>query len=448
MTKLYKYQKAGVKRLKMFNGRALLADEMGLGKTLQVLTYLKLQPETLPAIVVCPATAKWVWKAEIRKHTKFKSGMIEGQKTRRIVRIPDIIIINYEILPYWKTLLRRIDYGILILDEVHYCKSWKAKRTRASISLGKKTEHIIAMSGTPLTNRPKELYTTLHLLLPNVFKTYVSYAFRYCGRRITPWGWDDNRATHLDELHNKLTKLCMIRRTKKQVLKDLPEKSRMVVALPLDRLKLYKSIELNFLDWLEGKSKTKAKKAKRAAALTKLVYLSRIAAILKFKSCKQWIDTLLEDTDDKVVVFAKHRKMINLLQDAYKRKCTVVDGRVKGQERQRRVDKFQNDKKTRLFIGQIKAAGTAITLTRASTVVFTELDWVPGHHLQAEDRVHRIGQNKRTFIYYLVAKETIEERLCKVLQRKFRVIQSVLDGESEEEDFNIFDELIKWYRRF
>ena len=155
MTKLYKYQKIGVRKLRGFKGRALLADEMGLGKTLQVLTYLKKKTEQRSVLVVCPATAKYVWKNEIKKHTRFSGRILSGRKTRTFKKKRDITIINYDIIHYWKDCLRREGFDVMILDECHYCKNWKAKRTKAISSLGKRIPHIIALSGTPLTNRPK-----------------------------------------------------------------------------------------------------------------------------------------------------------------------------------------------------------------------------------------------------------------------------------------------------
>ena len=292
MTRLYKYQKVGVKKIIRFRGRVLLADEMGLGKTLEALTYLRLRPRTLPALVVCPASAKYVWKGETKKHTKFSGKILSGRTPRRF-KPKDITIINYDVLFHWKKTLLKCGFKTLILDECQYIKSWKAKRTKAAISLGRKIPHILALSGTPITNRPKELYTTLHLIIPKQFPSFVPYAFRYCNRRMLPWGWDDTGASHLDELHKKLKKSCMIRRTKQQVLKELPDKRRMVLPLPITRPAEYKKAEKDFLGWLANKSVDKAVKAHKAIELVKLGYLKRLAADLKMKSVFLFLDTLL-----------------------------------------------------------------------------------------------------------------------------------------------------------
>jgi SWI/SNF-related matrix-associated actin-dependent regulator of chromatin subfamily A-like protein 1 len=443
MTQLYKYQKRGVKKILRFKGRALLGDEMGLGKTIQALTYIKKCPDdTLPALVVCPATAKWVWRAEIRKHTKLSCRILNGRQTKTYQKQRDVTIINYDVLCTWKSVLLKNKFNTIILDECHYIKTWKAKRTKAAVSLGKKIPHVIALSGTPLTNRPKELYTTLHLLLPKLFPSFVPYAFRYCGRRMTPWGWDDSRATHLDELHEILKKHCMIRRTKKQVLKELPEKTRTVIPLPIDRPYEYATAESDFLGWLDKNNVGKVKTAQKAESLVKLGYLKRLAADLKMRRVTEWIDDFLDETDEKLVVFAYHKKVIAQLKDRYKKRCVVVDGSSTQQQRQANVTEFQTGK-ARLFIGQIVAAGTAITLTAASHVMFAELDWVPGNHIQAEDRLHRIGQKNHVQVYYLIAKNTIEQDLCNVIQKKAKIITTILDGKVKGNDFDVFDQLMK-----
>ena len=446
MTKLYKYQKRGVKGIVRFNGRCLLADSMGLGKTIQALYYLKLRPEHLPALVVCPASAKYVWKSEIRKHTKFSGRILNGQTPCRF-KIRDITIINYDVLLYWKDTLKEMGFNTLILDECHAIKSYKAKRTKATISLGKRIPHIIALSGTPLTNRPKELYQTLHLIVPKLFPSFVPYAFRYCNRRMLPWGWDDNGASHLDELHDKLKKTCMIRRTKEQVLPELPPKRRMVVPLPIDRSAEYAEAENNFIEWLTKKDTKKAAKALLAERLVQLGYLKRLAADLKMRSVFNWIDNFLEETDEKLVVFAYHKTIIQQLTSRYSKHCVVVDGSVSMEQRQKNINQFQTKKGTRLFIGQLIAAGTAITLTAASTVAFIELDWVPTAHIQAEDRVHRIGQENHVQIYYLVAKETIEQELCKIIQKKAAIVASILDGKKTGTKLDVFDQLMKSFER-
>jgi SWI/SNF-related matrix-associated actin-dependent regulator 1 of chromatin subfamily A len=438
---------------------------MGLGKTLIALTYLRIRTEQRPVLVVCPASAKWVWRAETRQYTRYSGRILNGKTPKRLDKKRDLIIINYDILPAWVDVLARMNFQVMILDECQYVKNWRAKRTRAVVRLGKRIPHILALSGTPLTNRPKELYTIVHLINPTKFSSFMPYAFRYCNRRATPWGWDDKGASHLDELHDVLNRSCMIRHTKAKVLHELPPKRRFVVPLPIQHKSEYREAENNFVQWLvkhelrqlppnelakfAATRLTKGREAalnpgiRKAKAVSKVGYLLRLAAKLKMKYVTEWIDDFFEETDEKLVVFAHHRFIIERLKQKYPRKSVVLDGRTPQRARRDVVRRFQQNDNTRLFIGQIVAAGTAITLTAASTCMFAELNWVPGNHIQAEDRLHRIGQKDHVQAYYLVGRSTIEEKLCRIIQKKAAVITAVLDGEQSRNEMNVFDQLLK-----
>ena len=442
-TVLKDYQKKGVRKIEHFNGRALLADEMGLGKTFQALQWLKNHPEIKIAIVVCPAHLKWVWQAEARKHVDIKSVILSGQKPPkvRIKSNPRLIIINYNILQYWLKYLIALKPQLLIPDEGHFIKSRKAKRTKAIKELSKKIPYVIVISGTPLTNRPSELWTTLNLIKPKEFSSFFSYAFRYCKPTRTPWGWNYKGSSNLAELHKKLKSTMMIRRLKKDVLKELPDKIRQVVPLEIEDRKEYQSAVDNFIKWLKKKSATKAQRAKKAQQLVKLGYLKRLAAELKMKAVLDWIDSFLEESNEKIVIYAIHKKIITAIHDKYKKISVVLDGSTSPRKRKLAITTFQKNKKVRMFIGNIKAAGTGITLTAASTLAFVEIDWTP--HSQVEDRIHRITQKNICMIYYLVAKGTIEEKLCLILQEKQEVIAQTLDGNIETNKLDIFTELEK-----
>ena len=140
------------------------------------------------------------------------------------------------------------------------------------------------------------------------------------------------------------------------------------------------------------------------------------------------------------MVFAIHKKIINALRERYP-KAVLVTGDVTGKKRQRAVDKFQRHKGTRLFIGNIQAAGVGLTLTASSTVLFAEIGWTPGEHVQAEDRIHRIGQTASATCYYLIGVDTIEERLSRIIQEKQLVLSATLDGGTTNEQLDIFDQL-------
>jgi SWI/SNF-related matrix-associated actin-dependent regulator of chromatin subfamily A-like protein 1 len=445
MSKLRRYQKIGVRKICQFDGRAILADEMRLGKTIQALWYLKINKDIRPALVVCPASVKYVWEEQAKEHIGMDSIILEGKTRLKPKRYPPpnwpaLTIINYDILDAWKDFLTKMNYKILIIDEPHFIKNYKAKRTRACRMLGKKIDKILALGGTILVNRPIEMYNTLNLVRPDIWNHREDFKWRYCDPKWTPWGWNFSGACNLDKLHKELKRTCMIRRRRSDVLEDLPEKERSVVSFRLVS-EAYNHAEENFIkEWLAEMDREAAEKAKSAGKVVKHGHLKRLAAELKLPFVNEWIDSFLEETEEKLVVFAIHKKIIGALKEKYKKQCVVVDGSVTGAKRKEAINRFRNNKTTRLFIGNIIAAGAGISLKPVNTVVFAELDFVPGNHLQAEDRIIDAMDSQAAEIYYLIAKNTIEEDLCKIIQKKAKVISSVLDGGVRpDEDLNIHD---------
>jgi len=288
---------------------------MGLGKTIQALWYFKRNKKS-PVVVICPASLKYNWAREAAVHIRERAEILEGTKPpkKKVFKQNPFVIINYEILGPWLDYLIDLDPQLVILDECQYIKNRRAKRTRYVKQLVKGVPHVLALSGTPLTNRPAELWTTLNIIRPDLFKSFMSYALEYCNARRTPWGWEYKGAKNLDKLHDILTENCMVRRRKVDVLKDLPAKSRHVVSVPLENRHEYDEAEEDLILWLSKYSKRKANNAARAERLVKMGYLKRLAATLKLKAVTDWIDRFLEETDEKLVVFAIHRDIIKSLR--------------------------------------------------------------------------------------------------------------------------------------
>jgi len=452
--KPYPYQKEGVWDMEDFlslGGGALLADEMGLGKTLQTLWLLKRQrvANMFPALVVCPAGVKYLWEHEALEHVRLRAQVLEGMTppSGRLGIIPKLMIINPDILMAWLPYLKRLELQTLVLDECQYFTNPRAKRTKAAITLARQVPFRIALSGTPLTNRPAELWPTLHMLRPDIFPSFFSFAQEYGNPRRTPWGWEYKGATNIPKLHTLLRQVCMTRRLKENVLKDLPEKVRRVVPMDLSDRGEYQQAKDNFLGWLrENYGKGKTAKAARAAAIARIGYLLRLAAKLKARNVVEWANAFLaEYPDDKLVLFAIHQKMIGVLQRRVHAKHVTVDGSVTGRKRTLAVNTFRRDPATRVFIGNIKAAGVGVDGLQdvCNNLAFCELWWRPGDHIQAEDRIYRIGQNTVAWINYLVAGGTIEEDLCRIIQTKQKIIHGTLDGEAYDGDLNVFDQLLK-----
>jgi SWI/SNF-related matrix-associated actin-dependent regulator 1 of chromatin subfamily A len=328
------------------------------------------------------------------------------------------------------------------MDEIHYIKNNGARRTKATKLLAKGIPHVIGLSGTPIVNRPIEAYNAIKMIDPDLFTNGWEYAHRYCGARNNGYGWDFSGATNTEELHQKLVESIMIRRKKVDVLTDLPEKLYSFVPIELDNEKEYKAAEDDFIEFVhKTKGAVAAERASNAATLAEIEGLKQLAVKGKMAECIDWIKDFIE-VDGKLVVFATHKFVIDSLMEAFPNISVKIDGSVTGEERQQSVDKFQNDSNIRLFVGNIKAAGVGITLTAASNVAFIELPWTPGDLVQAEDRCHRIGQKSSVNIHYLLSSGTIEERIARLLDKKRKVLDAVLDGKETEQE-SLLSELMK-----
>jgi SWI/SNF-related matrix-associated actin-dependent regulator of chromatin subfamily A-like protein 1 len=442
---LFPYQRDGVQFIESHKGNALIGDDMGLGKTAQALAWLQLHPELRPAVIVVPASLKlnWLKEAEMWMADP-KVQILSGTKANTPI-IGEIVVINYDILFAWLNTLKEIRAKVLILDEVHYTKTPSAKRTKAIKMLKKSIPHLIALSGTPIINRPIEAYTVLSMLDPTM-PSYFKYAQRYCGARHNGFGWDFNGASNTEELHTRLTSTIMIRRKKADVLIDLPDKLYSFVPLELKNPKNYRKAESNFIAWIaENKGADAAKKAGNAEALVEIETLKQVAIAEKMEAAIEWIQNFLE-VDGKLVVFANHRSVIEELAKTFPDISVKLDGSTPAKERQAVVDRFQNDDSCRLFIGNIQAAGIGITLTAASNVAFLELPWTPGALVQTEDRCHRIGQKDTVNIHYLLSSGTIEEEIAQMLDSKRKIVDAVLDGTELAEE-SMLSALIKHYSK-
>lgn len=489
---LYPFQSRGVSFIESRKGRIVLGDDPGLGKTIQALAWLK-KSKAFPAIIVVPANVKINWERETRKwvpdakivllsgrEKKDVHGEFETEHSLKCIPLgvteqhleffkevkPDVFIINYDIVPNktkkeridgkmkvvdipntgWVDLLRELKAKTLIIDECHYIKNRKTLRTKAIKILAQGIKNVIAMSGTPIISRPVEFYETLALVDPARFGNFWAYAKRYCGATKGTFGWDFSGATNTEELHGKLVGSVMIRRLKRDVLQELPEKQRSVLPIELSNRKEYNWAADDLEDWLEENfGEDAAESAMGAEALVRFEKLKQLAVEGKMKAATEWIEDFLE-SGNKLVVFATHHKTINQLTEAFGERAVKLDGRDSQEKKQEAIDRFQNDDSIKLFIGNIKAAGVGITLTASSNVAFVELGWNPGEHDQAEDRVHRIGQDDSVNVWYLLASDTIEEDIADLLDEKRKVLTSVLDGESVDSD-SVLRELIKKVRK-
>ncbi len=416
------FQRAGVAFIEKSKGRTLVADQMGLGKTIQALGYLNLHPEYKRILVVCPAAIKPVWIRETKKWLVEKADIKvlqgrDGKKGDIVSASPsrEVVIANYDILHFRSDELLRDDWDVIIIDECHKIKNAKAKRTQAFLRIAATCKSVIALTGTPILNRPLELWNIINLIDPIAFHHEKRFKNRYCWNNTTH---TYTGAQNLDELQEKLRETLMIRRFKSQVLTELPAKQYTVVEVePSKRLKqldeeIMAAVDKGLLDELLttqeliGDGSTEEKSASFYDIFGEQVSFGLIskhrheAALAKITTAVKYVEDLLE-TADKVIVFAHHRKV----QEAMRKKfsnCAYITGGMNPKLRDLQEDKFQDDPDCRVFVGSIKAASEGITLTAASEVVMVEIDWTPAAMEQAEDRAHRIGQEDMVNVHLLV----------------------------------------------
>ena len=452
------YQLTGIREL-MKRKHALLADEMGLGKTIQVIGAINSIPEINRALIICPASLKLNWKNELLRWScrPFSINVISPGSEW----LPcDIVIINYEQVAKYRGAIDDVDWDLLVCDESHYLKGAKSKRTQAIVGRWDdiqskrlypiRATHKWWLTGTPILNRPKELWTTVRALDRNALgDDWLSYHTRYCDGYQDLHGWQIDGASHLGELQDKLRSSIMIRRRKEDVLTELPAKRRQLVLLPADTLTLQQILREENLAVIESESKLNRlrdevealsvnqadsayKKAVEALEKHESVTFNATAivrhrtALAKLHASMDHLINVLAN-EQKIVVFAWHHDVIDGLMEGLAEYGVVkIDGRDKLEDRQQAVTAFQADPKIRIIIGSITAMGVGLTLTAASYVAFVELDWVPGNMAQAEDRLHRIGQVNSVLVQHLMLDGSFDGRMANSVIRKMNVIKRTL----------------------
>lgn len=434
--------------MEAWGGRALNASEMGLGKTLETLWLIKRNASYFPVLVVCPAAVKWHWhRAASTPQFGYTPAVLSSRTPAKQKEFPAFCIINYDILFAWLPWLQELSPRCIVLDECQAIGDPSSRRSKITERLCEGVPHIIGLSGTPMMNRPIDMFPILRLIAPHEFGNRPAFGHRYCGPKKKPWGWEYKGASNVKELNERLLSTCMIRRLKKDVLHQLPKKVRQVVTLEInDPEKSYKQANNDFLNWLAAINPSAAVRAAKAEVVVQIGYLKRLAARLKARAACDWIENFLTNTNEKLVTFAVHTKFLDLIERRFGPVSVRVDGSTSSKARMAAVERFQTDPACRLFNGNIQAAGTGIDgLQRvASTAAILEMDYRPAIQLQAEARIDRIGQDEPSFIYYLIAANTIEERIAKTINNKQDIINGVIDGATGGgETFDVLDEIIK-----
>lgn len=452
---LYPHQVEGARWL-ADRTAALLADEPGLGKTITALVATKsLQPQDVGCprvLVLCPTVVLYNWEAEAETWLEAPCIQVVAHGKTTIEPVAEVVIVTHGLLlnAWIRSQLLSASWDVVIVDEAHGFKSMEAERTtvlyHAQAGVVKAAGRVWLLSGTPCPNNAAELYTHLRgldwkRLVPETGgkpMEYDEYVRRYCvweyglhGIKITA-----NQRARLPELKKRLEGF-ILRRKKKDELKNLPpirfetvhlrpvNLDAALVALGQD---LSKSVRKELADLERGED----------AALTffdtiknrtEFAEFRRLCGMAKAQQVVELLERELEDGAlDKVVVFAHHRAVVDLIAAGLERfGIRTITGASSPVERNRAVASFQTDARVRVMVSNIVAGGVGVTLTAASDVVFAEQSWVPGENAQAANRCHRIGQTERVRVRFTALAGTLDATITQALRRKAQMIQEVLE---------------------
>jgi SWI/SNF-related matrix-associated actin-dependent regulator 1 of chromatin subfamily A len=424
---LFPFQYVGVRFAELAGGRCLIGDDMGLGKTVQAIGYAALHQEQWPVLVVCPAGVKYNWYNEIRRWLpNCKTTVVNGWKGD--IEEADFVVINYDLMYKRKEQLQKIGFNLSIIDESHYLKNVRTKRTKATLEIAKETEGVICLSGTAITNRPEEYFTTLNLIRSAQFSSWMKFVKRYADAYHDGFGWNTGGSSNEKELHN-ITRDFTIRRLKKEVMDELPNKIRQPLFVkPTD--KEYNHYKNNQRRWVDEYQSIKSRGGSLPAGfmLNMLTDLRHECGLMKVKPTVDWVLNYKSQNEKPILIFAHHKDVIANLEDGFNSlRVATIKGDTPTKKRQLIADGFQDNQYDILICSM--AAKEGLTLTAADTVVFVERQWVSAWEEQAEDRINRIGQDAQTVhAVYLSVKGTIDERFHRLIEEKREVTKSVLDG--------------------
>jgi len=433
---LWDYQVKGVEFLERSNARALLADEQGLGKTIQILALIKLhQKELTPCVIVAPSSVTNQWHAEIREKCGIQGFLTQVIKTGKELAAPgfDIYVTTYDLLKNEKCFSMVKDtIKLVAIDECQRIKNHLSDRAKAIQKICKNVEHIIPLSGTPIKNHAGEYFTVLNLIAPRIFPHYTTFIEKDCDSYNNGWGYKVGGLRNPEAFHEK-TKDFILRRTKDEVLPDLPDKTRRFFHCELDKRvnKAYAAALQELEDAYYNDDDAFAKQSCILAIMTKM---RQVTGVGKVENCLDFLTEFIESNQRKIVVFAHHHIAVDMLVGKYNEWATE-NGHDKclnlkagsGDEKEKLVSQFR-DGNFRVMIASTQAAGEGLNLQFCSDAVMLERQWNPPNEVQAEDRFHRFGQLNKVSITYMIATETIDEYFTELVESKRAIIASTMDN--------------------
>jgi superfamily II DNA or RNA helicase len=437
--------------LREYDLAGILADDMGLGKTVQTLAHILVEKEagrlTSPALVIAPTSLMTNWQEEAARFAPdLRVLLLQGKERMDLfdqIEQADIVLTTYALLPRDEEKLREHHYHLVILDESHYIKNTRSKAAQTAGSLN--ANHRLCLTGTPLENHLGELWSQFHFLLPGLLGEEKSFntQFRH------PIERQDDPVRRM--LLNRRIRPFLLRRTKDNVAKELPQKTEMVrrVELTGPQRDLYETVRLAMDKKVREEIDRKGVARSQIVILEALLKLRQVccdprlvkampskkntAAIsAKLTDLMQMVDDLLEE-GRKILVFSQFTSMLALIEEelmARGIRYAILTGETR--DRSAQVAAFQQGA-VPIFLISLKAGGVGLNLTAADTVIHYDPWWNPAAENQATDRAWRIGQDKPVFVYKLIAKGTLEEKIQLLQQKKSELANSILaEGESQK----------------
>jgi SWI/SNF-related matrix-associated actin-dependent regulator of chromatin subfamily A-like protein 1 len=460
------YQKQGTAAMIKWK-QTMNGDEQGLGKTFQSIAAI-LGANAFPCIVVCPSSTKYNWQREWHMWTNRKAMVLDATTMKAqekkswhqyvLAGMADVVIVNYESLPTFcvesfpqekskngkkkpwsakdvvlKPFMKQFKGGVL--DESHRCKDPGTNQSKFILRLFVGLEYRYLLSGTPVINKPKDLWPQLAIMGKlQLFGGKKGFLDRYCE--------GGSGANNLRELNFLLRKHgCFFRREKKDVAKELPEKQRQTIVCDITTRAEYNKAERDLKAWLSevGFDGAAIDKKMAGEALLRLNVMRQISARGKIKEAVEFTQEVI-DAGEKLILFCNLYEIVDSLRKEFPGAVTVT-GRDSAVEKQANIDRFQKDPSCQLIICNIKAAGVGITLTASSRVAFVEYPLTYADCVQCEDRSHRIGQVNNVMCTYFNGMDTIDERLYEIIQEK-RHIGNTITGASDQMEMAVVNKVL------
>ena len=404
--KLYPHQEQS-KQFLLDTKRAILADQPRVGKTLPTAAAAL---EHLPALIVCPAIAKTVWESAFNKLSDATVRVVNGKNDAMKTTQHQVVIINYDLLQYFNN----AGYQTLVLDECHRIKNPLAKRTTSAALLMKQIGRVYALSGTPIPNRPIELWPILHGL--GIYRGgWYDFAARYAKMWKAPWGLDVSGSSNIAEL-KALMKPHVMRRKKEDVFKDYQDPQVSLITFDLPNDKREQQFDADAL----------VANPNALLAFEGLAEIMKEAGMRKVDAAAEFIDDLL-NAGEPVVVFAHHKDVVGKLCDELRvHKPVTVVGDTPRAQRDKAIEAFQSGK-AKCIVGNIAAMSEGVDLSAADTIVFVECTWSTSALEQASSRVENIAKHGvKPMIYILTIRASLDHTVLAKILAKQNIINQII----------------------